>query len=411
MPSAHALLSPSASKRWMTCPPSARLEAGEPDKGTSYTREGTIAHAMAEAILVHALCEGWQAWPIFDEVKPSLQQSFADPAYDGLLAEQFAEAKAEGLDPWPMAETVWDRYCLIVYNDYLAALREDACAVLLVEAELKLDDFIPEGFGSSDAVLIWDDKLAVYDLKYGQGVKVDANHNTQMMCYALGALRGPGECYPVHFVSMTIIQPRLSHVSSFTMEAELLDAWGRHELAPKARKAWDGEGQRVPGEHCRFCKVAARCRALAAYSEVLMKQAQDPALLTLDELSDLLHRLGTVSAFVSSVESYAMGRALAGEDVPGWKLVEGRGSRAITDPVKVAEALRGAGYKDEDIYQAPSLRTLTELEKLTGKKAWAAIAGDLVVRKAGKPTLVPADDPRPAYSPAESAAQDFADIS
>ena len=399
MPSAHALLSPSASKRWMTCAPSARLESAEPDKGSSYAREGTLAHAMAEALLTSALQAGWDAWP-----------DNAD-SLAGFVGPELRQAEAEGYDAQDMLRTVSDKYCSIVWADYLTAKEWDPEAVLLVEATLKLDDFIPEGFGSSDAVIIYGRNLRVYDLKYGQGVKVDADHNTQMMCYAVGAMHGPGELYPVMYVAMTIIQPRLSHVSTWGLPADLLESWAVTELAPKARKAYQGEGARMPGDHCKFCRVAARCRALATFAQVTKEQASDPSLLTPDELSDLLHRLGTLRTFISSVEDYAMGKAMQGDPVPGWKLVEGRSSRVVTDPGQLAYVLNVEGYKDEDIMKPAELRTLTDLERIVGKKVFAALAEPYITRKAGKPTLVPADDPRPAYSPAESAAQDFADLS
>lgn len=405
MPTFHALLSPSSSKRWMTCTPSARLEAQEPDKETAYAEEGTIAHAVAECQLDYYLARNAEL--VYEDAWAECSKFHTfDSQLDGLAAR----CLEKGFDYRDIFETVHNRYVAIVWATYIAARNADPDAELLVEATLKLDDFIPEGFGSSDAVIIAGHSLQVFDLKYGQGVKVDANHNTQMMCYALGAIHGPGETYPVEDVTMTIIQPRLSHVSSFTMKADLLESWGHTELAPRASKAFWGNGSRVPGDHCKFCRVAARCRALATYASVLEAQGADPALLSMDELSDMLHRLGALRTLISSLEEYAMSKALAGTPVPGWKLVEGRGSRVITDPEGAAAALAQAGYTEADIYKPAELRTISELEKLTGRKAFASLLGSYVTKKAGKPALAPEDDPRPAFSPADSAARDFEDL-
>ena len=197
MPSEHALLSPSSSARWIACPPSARLEAQVPEKDTVYTREGTIAHAMAEAILKGALESGLQTWP--DDY--SLLVSLGGPD----LLRCYNDAEGECLDPSEMMQTVADNYCRTVWEDYQKALSEDPEAQLFIEQKLKLADYVPEGFGSSDAVLIYGHTLGVYDLKYGKGVRVSAIGNSQMMCYALGALLGPGELYDIFQVAMTII--------------------------------------------------------------------------------------------------------------------------------------------------------------------------------------------------------------
>ena len=252
---AHALLAPSSAKRWMTCSPSARLEATIPNKDTAYTREGTIAHAMAEGILRDLLEQNLDHFPDAAEYLTSRS---------GIILAEFCKtAEHDGLDWKEMAETVYEHYCRLVYEAYLGAKLEDPDAVLLIESKLKLSEFIPEGFGSSDAVLIYGDTLEVFDLKYGKGVKVYAEENAQMMCYALGAYCGQGEFYDIANVRMTIIQPRLRHESSWAMTAADLLNWAYNKLKPAALKAWKGEGEQTPGDHCRFC----RCQKIVAFQQ------------------------------------------------------------------------------------------------------------------------------------------------
>ena len=262
-----------------------------PEKDTAYTREGTIAHAMAEAILRDLLEQNLDHFPDAGEYLTSRSGI--------ILAEFCRTAEHEGLDWREMAETVYEYYCRPVYESYLGAKLEDPEAVLLIESKLQLSEFIPEGFGSSDAVLIYGNTLEVFDLKYGKGVKVEAEENAQMMCYALGAYCGQGEFYDIANVRMTIIQPRLRHESSWGITATDLMDWARHELAPAALKAWNGEGEQTPGEHCRFCKVAAQCKALAAYTLEVTKEPTEPGLMTLEDIAKLLPHFATIKSWIS----------------------------------------------------------------------------------------------------------------
>ena len=396
---AHALLAPSSAKRWMTCTPSARLEATVPEKETAYTREGTIAHAMAEAILRDLLEQNLDHFPDASEYLTSRSGI--------ILAEFCRTAEHEGLDWKEMAETVYDHYCRLVYESYLGAKLLDPEAVLLIEAKLKLGEFIPEGFGSSDAVLIYGNTLEVLDLKYGKGVKVEAEENTQMMCYALGAYCGQGEFYDIANVRMTIIQPRLRHESSWGITAAALLDWARHELAPAALKAWNGEGEQTPGDHCRFCKVAAQCKALATYTLEVTKEPTEPGLMSLEEIAKLLPHFATIKSWISSVEEFALEAALEGDTIPGYKVVEGRSLRKISNPAEAISRLEGAGIPAESYLKAPELKTITDLEKTLTKKGFKTILGDLVIKPEGKPTLVEESDPREPFSKAKN---DFKDI-
>ena len=370
-----------------------------PNKDTAYTREGTIAHAMAEAILRDLLEQNLDHFPDAAEYLTSRS---------GIILAEFCKtAEREGLDWKEMAETVYEHYCRLVYEAYLGAKLEDPDAVLLIEAKLKLGEFIPEGFGSSDAVLIYGDTLEVFDLKYGKGVKVEAEHNAQMMCYALGAYCGPGEFYDIKWVQMTIIQPRLRHESSYRIHAIDLMWWAEQELKPAAKLAFEGKGEQVPGDHCRFCKVAAKCKALAAHTLEVSKDTTEPGLMSLDEIAKLLPHFATIKSWISSVEEFALEAALEGDTIPGYKVVEGRSVRKISNPAEAISRLEGAGIPSESYLKAPELKTITDLEKTLTKKGFKTILGDLVIKPEGKPTLVEESDPREPFSKAKN---DFKDI-
>ena len=395
---AHAVLAPSSAKRWMTCTPSARLEETVPSKDTAYTREGTIAHAMAENILRHLLEINASGLPSYDEYFSM---------HGSTIAQQQVEAMAECIDWREMAETVYEHYCRLVYEAYLGAQLEDPDAVLLIESQLRLAEFIPEGFGSSDAVLIYGDTLEVFDLKYGKGVKVEAENNAQMMCYALGAYCGQGEFYDIANVRMTIIQPRLRHESSWTMTAKDLMKWAKEELAPAALKAWNGEGEQTPGEHCRFCRVAAQCKALASYTLDVTEKQTEPGLMALEEIARLLPHFATIKSWINSVEEYALAAALEGDTIPGFKVVEGRSIRKISNPYRAMDILEQNGISPENYLKPKELKSIGDLEKALTKKGFNTLLGDLVIKPEGKPTLVEDADPRPTFNRAQS---DFKDI-
>lgn len=405
MPSSHAILAPSGSSRWMRCTPSARLEALEPEKDTIFTREGTIAHAMAEALLLGALKAQSDLREYDDEKRlewPEKREHLIEMG-GAALTQCFNRCEGEGLDPEEMLAIVSEHYARLVWEDYLDALYRDPEAVLLVEARLKLDEFIPEGFGSSDAVIIYGRTLCVYDLKYGKGVKVSAVGNTQMRCYALGAFLGPCELYDITEVSMVIIQPRLQWVSNDIITSEALVDWAIDELRPAAVAAYQGEGEFNPGEHCRFCKVAPRCRALAMKASAL-KIDQDHDLMDIDDIAETLRALPAIKSWIASLEAYALEQAMAGTPIPGFKVVEGRSLRQIPDQKAAIEALQKAGLSEDSYLRPRELKTISDLEKLLTKKGFNSILGSYVVKPQGKPTLVEDSDPRPAMN---SAKDDF----
>lgn len=369
-----------------------------PEKDTAYTREGTIAHAMAETMLLHLLSLEAETVPEFADFMQTCEPR---------LLHQINDCNEEKLNWVEMAETVYEHYCRLVYEAYLGAKLEDPDVVLLIEAKLKLGEFIPEGFGSSDAVLIYGDTLEVFDLKYGKGVKVSADENAQMMCYALGAYLGPGELYDIKWVHMTIIQPRLKYESSYRIHAIDLMFWADQVLKPAAKLAFEGKGEQVPGDHCRFCKVAAKCKALADYTLRVTQEKTEPGVMSLEEIAKLLPHFATIKSWISSVEEFALEAALEGDTIPGYKVVEGRSLRKISNPAEAISRLEGAGIPAESYLKAPELKTITDLEKTLTKKGFKTILGDLVIKPEGKPTLVEENDPREPFSKAKN---DFKDI-
>lgn len=371
--SLHALLSPSSAHRWLNCTPSARLEEKEADKESSYALEGTLAHAICARKLKE---------------------------YLGLAADEEREeiARLAAAYYTDEMEELTDAYVSIVKSKLDAARAVTPDARLLVEVRLNFHPYVPESFGTADAVVIADGRMEVIDFKYGKGVRVSAFENPQMMIYGLGALDAYSAEYYIRSVRMTIVQPRLENLSEWETDAEELVKWGVGTLAPAARLAFRGEGAQHPGDWCRFCKVKSRCRVLF---ELGKGSAESEARLLSDrELSEeVLPLLPAIKSWVSDVEDYALSRALGGVKLPGWKVVEGRSIRRISDTEGAASVLRAAGLSAEDVYRPRELRTLTELERKLGKKRFSELLGPLVEKPKGKPTLAADDDPRPAIDP------------
>ena len=380
---AHALLSPSAAHRWINCTAAPRLEADVEDKGSEFAAEGTLAHAYCAQKL---------------------------KAFLGLPTEDEAKEIAELNDRYHTGEMdeYTDTYKTIVLEKYNAARAKTKDALLLIETRLDFSEYVPNAFGTADAIIIADGTMEVIDFKYGKGVKVSAEDNPQMKIYALGAYEKFSFEYKIDRVRMTIIQPRIENFSEWELSVSELMAWTDSVLTPKAQQAYKGDGPQVPGDWCQFCKVKSNCRALTQKCIEAAKNHPDPKLISPDELAaDVLPMLATVKTWLAGVEDYALQQALSGVQLAGWKVVEGRSVRKITDQDGAALALNKAGYKTTEIYKPQELRTITDLEKLTGKKQFAAICGDFIEKPQGKPTLAPESDKRPAIDPL---ADDFKDV-
>ena len=383
MPDLHALLSPSSAHRWMNCPSAPRLEAAVEDSGSDYTREGTLAHAYCAKKLKTVL-------------------GLDTAAENAEIAELNGQYYSGEMDEYT------DAYTAIVLEKYSLAKRKIRDAQLLVESRLDFGSYVPESFGTSDAIIIADGVMEVIDFKYGKGVRVSAVGNEQMRIYALGAYLSYYFEYRIDRVRMTIVQPRLDNLSEDEMSASDLIRWAETELRPKAAAAFSTDGAQVPGDWCRFCKVKSRCRALAAQCVDASKRNPDPRLLSAEELArHVLPVLDTVKSWVSGIEEYALQSALDGVSYPGYKVVAGRSVRRITDTEAVKAILAKEGYHESEYMKPATLAGISDIEKMMGKKRFADVCSAYIIKPQGKPTLVTDDDKRPAYN---AVADDFSNI-
>lgn len=384
----HALLSPSSSSRWIACTPSARLEEQFADTTSEAAMEGTAAHELGELMLRKELKE--VATSAYKRQLAKLQKGkYYDKAMHGhaedytvFVLERFAEARVKTKD-----------------------------AILDIEVKLDMTEWVPEGFGTGDAVIIADGTLDLIDMKYGKGVEVDANHNTQLMLYGLGALARYSFMYKIDRVRMTIFQPRLGNFSSFSMPASELEAWAETELRPAAKKAFAGDGDHVVGAHCQFCRAKAVCKAYATHQLQIAKyDLRHPDLLGDEEVADVLDRAKDFTSWIKAVSDYALSEAVNnGRKWPGYKLVEGRSNRKITDEESAIKELRALNYTDDEIFNI-KLQGITHFEGLMGKKLFAEKLSPYVTKPEGSPTLVPDFDKRPEISSGDAAAKDFENI-
>lgn len=362
-PEVHSVLGASAADRWMNCTPSAQLTAGMEDETTTFAAEGTAAHALCEWKVRKALKMRAGRRPTSDYWTDEMEE-FTDD-YRDFIMDLVGQAKLTCKDP-----------------------------VTLIEQHLDFSCYVPDGFGTGDFLLVADKELNVVDFKYGRGVAVYADHNPQMMLYALGALNLFDCLYDIEQVTMTIFQPRLSSISTWTISAKELYKWAEEVLKPKAELAAKGEGEFISGSWCRFCKARNTCRARAeSFLELAKMEFQPPALLSDEEVAEVMEKAAELSKWASDVMAYAQAEAIEnGKHWNGYKLVEGRSTRRFIDEKKVEEAAKGAGYTD--IYNK-SLITLTAFEKLMGKDTFKEVLGSYVTKPAGKLTLVPVSDKRP----------------
>ena len=363
MPDVHAILSASSSHRWLECTPSARLEMEFENPGSEAAREGTAAHALAEYKLRKALGHGGTR-PVSSYDSGEMED--CTDGYVEYVMELLAKVKTKCSDP-----------------------------VVLVEQRLDFSKYVPDGFGTGDCIIVSDDVLNIVDLKYGTGILVEAEENPQMKLYALGALEIFDALYDIREVTMTIFQPRRENVSVWSISADELKSWAETELKEKAELAFRGEGSFVSGPWCTFCRASTRCRARA---EEKLKLARDefrlPPLLTDSEIEEILGVLPDLTKWANEISDYALEEAVShGKEWKGFKLVEGRSVRKYRDEDAVAEAARDAGFTE--IYRQ-SLIPITEMQRLMGKKRFEEVLGDLIYKPAGKPTLVPVTDKRPA---------------
>lgn len=372
----HAILSPSSAKRWIHCTPSALLAEAEGSKSSVYAEEGTLAHEIAEHALTQYL-EGIYD-PIIDEALPIKDEHLKNPLFS--------------ID---MANYIRD-YCDYVIGENYEMQKADGLSKMILERKVDITDYAPDSFGSVDVVLVSDKTIHIIDLKYGAGVKVTADHNEQMMMYALGALKAAAS-KDITNIQMTIAQVRLDHYDTFEMsKGELLD-WAEKVLKPAAKAAIQGKGKQVIGSWCGFCPVKAQCRAQRDAILADFDEKPEPLLLSDEEVTDLIGKIDTYKSWIESVNKYVYDRAIQGHKWEGYKLVAGRTSRVIKDEAKIRQALLNEFLEDEVLNI--KLKGIGDLEKLLGKKVFSARFGDAIESRPGAPKLVPESAKGVEYSP------------
>ncbi len=372
---AHALLSASSAHRWLACPASAVAAEAYPAQDTEFTREGTLAHEVAEWVAQKAV------------------------AYGGFTRGEIEAWAEENPDI-----TVEMCECAEGYAVYIQELTKSDDAIVLLEQRVDFSPWVPEGFGTCDCILIQGETLTIIDYKYGQGVAVSAQDNPQMKLYALGALNDYGIALDVTEVEMHIYQPRINNISVDKILAVDLMEWAEKTVKPIAQKAIKGKGGYAAGSHCKFCPHAGRCRQLTKtcteYVETHSLRVAMPVLAP-HEVAEVLQMEPLIALWLKRVKSQAMTTLLDGGEIPGWKVVEGKlGNRKWTDELQVLQALEAAGYAREDVTET-KLLSPAAIDKAIGKKKAAELLESLIDRAPGAPTIAPETDKRPVYNRAD----------
>ena len=373
----HARLNASSSHRWMMCPPSVKLSEQFADKPSPYAEEGTFLHELCELKLHRYLG---------DMVPELIEEQYAEHRDNDFYSDE--------------AESVTDEYVAFCIETIEAVRLSCPDPLIMVEHRLDYSEYVPDGFGTGDLVIVADGVIEVIDFKGGRGVRVDANRNSQLMLYGLGALLEFDPLYDIHTVRMTIVQPRLSNTSTYEITAQDLIRWAETEVRPKALLAYEGAGEFCAGEWCRFCKARYTCRKRSEYHMRLAEHDfRQPDLLSDEEIADILPVADSLKSWVQDLLAYATQAAVNGKSWPGYKLVAGRTVRKYTSEVEVIKAATEAGYTD--IYKT-TLLGVGNLEKRMGRKRFGEVLGKFIVKPVGAPTLVPETDARKPYSDAAS---------
>lgn len=379
----HALLAASRASRWMNCPPSARLEEKMDESAPSkYAEEGTLAHELAEVML-----RGRFRLLPADDCTKEVRRLKKNPLYSDEM------------------KTYLDVYLDYVTEQYRVAIQSTPDAVISLEERLDFSRWVEQGFGTGDAIVIADGVMEVIDLKYGKGVEVFAEKNPQLMLYGLGALEAFDMLFGIKTVKLTIVQPRQERIDSWSISAEDLYIWGDEEVKPKAALAYEGKGEMKCGHWCKWCRVKPLCAKMAETNLDLAKdEFKEPQLLSDDRLVEVFTQLPMLKDWAESVAEYLLKQAIAGKEVPGYKVVEGRTQRKWADEAQVREIL--SADHDPSEFMVTKLAGIPAIEKLL-KKDFQPLLGDLVVIPQGSPTLVPLSDKRPAMNGLSQAKAEF----
>ncbi len=377
----HATLSASSSHRWMACPPSVKLSEHFTETTSQYAEEGTYLHELCELKLHRYLG---------DVPAETIEMQYQDHEDNAFYSDE--------------AESVTDEYVAFCVETIEAVRLGCKDPFIMVEHRLDFSDYVPNGFGTGDLVIVADGMIEVIDFKGGRGVRVNAECNSQLMLYGLGALLEFDALYDIKSVRMTIVQPRLNNTSTYEITAEALLQWAENEVKPKALQAAKGEGDFCAGDHCRFCRARYTCRSRSEYHMALaVRDFKQPDLLSDEELVDILPVAESLNNWVQDLLAYATQQAIDGKQWAGYKLVAGRSVRKYTSDAEVIKAATEAGYTD--IYKT-ALLGIGELEKRMGRKQFNEVLGKYIIKPEGAPTLVPESDSRKAIS---TAGMDFFD--
>lgn len=361
---AHALLSASSASRWLACPRSAMAAELYEDTSTEYADEGTRAHECCQL---------------------------------------FAEGKRDEATP----DNPEMERCAEEYTAYISELMTDKSSVRFLETRVDYSEYVPEGFGTADCIIVNPGRLEVVDFKYGKGVIVSAVENPQMKLYALGAflflnsLKELGVEYDISEVVLHIFQPRIDNISTYELPLAELLKWGE-SIKKTAKQAYEGKGKYNPGTHCRFCPHAGKCRALAKECTEVAEYADRKVkveTLAPFEIAELLKKEAVITMFLKAIKSEALATLSRGDEIPGFKLVEGKlGNRKWADEARVMEILKDNGYGEEDFTET-KLLSPSGMDASLGKKTVAELLGSIITRAPGTPIIVEESDKRPAYEP------------
>lgn len=378
----HALLSASSAHKWLECTPSVRLEEKMENKTSSFMEEGTLAHSLAELKL---------------------------RSYFENLTKRKYNAELKKIQSDPNYQSEMDFYTN-EYLDYIKeiALEKPTLPTVSIEKKVDYSDYAQEGFGTADCILVRENTLHVIDFKYGKGVAVSVEQNPQMMLYGLGALKAYKLIYNITKVKMVIFQPRIDNISEYEMPAGELLSWGEIVVKQKAKLAYLGIGDFQPGEHCRFCKAKGSCKSRTTkYTEVVEEIKGNPNLTSNVEIGNILQRVEGLDSWIKDITAEALNRLLKGEEVPGWKAVEGKSNRKINDVDKAFEVLEDNGFAEAMLFERKPL-TIAGLETLVGKKKLPELIGEYIEKPKGSPTLAKDSDKREKYKQT-TAIEDFAE--
>lgn len=384
----HAFLSPSGAKRWLTCTPAPHLEKQFMDAGSVYAEEGSLAHAISEVLTLRKLDR--MTKKMFDEAIKRLQE---DPLYESSMMDYCED------------------FSVFIMESYATAQMINKDAFIDLETRIDLTEFVPEGFGTVDVSICADKTLHIIDLKYGKGVSVAARDNYQMMTYALGVYRKFETLFEIDNVQMTIFQPRIDNIDTWEINVPDLIKWGEEILKPGAKKAFAGDGEYVPGDHCRFCKAKTICRANAEFNmKVAEHDFADIATLSDTEIIDIYKQYDRIKNWLESLAKYALAEAVKGKEWPGLKVIAGKSNKRYSKPDEIASLLIIKGHKPSDIYVPLKLKGIGELTKELGKADFNKLVEPFLVKPQGKPSLVAEDKPGTLWDPKKAAEDDFANL-